>query len=374
MAQHSSSRARCSAGSMRCSPSGCRCRSASCGSSTSRMAISSCSRPIWRSSTVNATGPPSVVEPRHRRAGRCSSLGYALQRGLLNFTLGGGHPAAAARDLRHFGHHPERAAARFSMPAPIACRRRPIETDSVGIGGIVVGCLSADRVRDRDAIDRRAAALVLSHRASAVPSAPPRTTPTRRELMGIDNRHLYALGLAIAMIFTAVAGVLMAVRIDLRSGGGADAPHLRLRGGDHRRARQPVGDLAGRHGAGHRPVGRLGAVAQLADPRRPYRLSRHSRVAAPAASFRERGIDGRRHGRALDPREPRFRHCAAAGLSSRWRRCPDWSGPGTMRLVSEMGYYLALAQLWNLLAGYAGLVSVGQQAYVGIGGYVAVLS
>jgi branched-chain amino acid transport system permease protein len=40
-----------------------------------------------------------------------------------------------------------------------------------------------------------------------------------------------------------------------------------------------------------------------------------------------------------------------------------------MRLVSEMAYYLALAQLWNLLAGYAGLVSVGQQAFVGIGAY-----
>jgi branched-chain amino acid transport system permease protein len=31
---------------------------------------------------------------------------------------------------------------------------------------------------------------------------------------------------------------------------------------------------------------------------------------------------------------------------------------------------LALAQFWNLLAGYAGLVSVGQQAYVGLGGYL----
>ncbi len=30
---------------------------------------------------------------------------------------------------------------------------------------------------------------------------------------------------------------------------------------------------------------------------------------------------------------------------------------------------LALAQYWNLLAGFAGLVSVGQQAYVGLGGY-----
>jgi branched-chain amino acid transport system permease protein len=48
---------------------------------------------------------------------------------------------------------------------------------------------------------------------------------------------------------------------------------------------------------------------------------------------------------------------------------PWWGESGQMRLVAEMAYYLALAQLWNLLAGYAGLVSVGQQAYVGLGGY-----
>ena len=30
---------------------------------------------------------------------------------------------------------------------------------------------------------------------------------------------------------------------------------------------------------------------------------------------------------------------------------------------------LTLAQIWNLLAGYGGLVSVGQQAFVGIGAY-----
>lgn len=46
-----------------------------------------------------------------------------------------------------------------------------------------------------------------------------------------------------------------------------------------------------------------------------------------------------------------------------------WGDAGWMRLIGEMAYYLALAQLWNLLAGYAGLVSVGQQAYVGLGGY-----
>ena len=30
---------------------------------------------------------------------------------------------------------------------------------------------------------------------------------------------------------------------------------------------------------------------------------------------------------------------------------------------------LTLAQIWNLLAGYGGLVSVGQQAFVGLGAY-----
>ena len=31
---------------------------------------------------------------------------------------------------------------------------------------------------------------------------------------------------------------------------------------------------------------------------------------------------------------------------------------------------VALAQYWNLLAGYAGILSIGQQAYVGFGGYI----
>jgi branched-chain amino acid transport system permease protein len=49
---------------------------------------------------------------------------------------------------------------------------------------------------------------------------------------------------------------------------------------------------------------------------------------------------------------------------------PYWGGRDDLRLLSEIYAYIALASLWNLLAGYAGLVSVGQQAYVGLGGYV----
>ncbi len=48
---------------------------------------------------------------------------------------------------------------------------------------------------------------------------------------------------------------------------------------------------------------------------------------------------------------------------------PWWAGRADLRLLGEVYSFVALATLWNLLAGYAGLVSVGQQAYVGFGGY-----
>jgi branched-chain amino acid transport system permease protein len=51
---------------------------------------------------------------------------------------------------------------------------------------------------------------------------------------------------------------------------------------------------------------------------------------------------------------------------------PWWGATSTLRLLGEFMVYLALASLWNLLAGYTGLVSVGQQAFVGLGGYVLV--
>jgi branched-chain amino acid transport system permease protein len=46
---------------------------------------------------------------------------------------------------------------------------------------------------------------------------------------------------------------------------------------------------------------------------------------------------------------------------------------GLIRAVIEFITLLVLAQMWNLLAGYAGLVSIGQQAYVGVGGYALIV-
>lgn len=48
---------------------------------------------------------------------------------------------------------------------------------------------------------------------------------------------------------------------------------------------------------------------------------------------------------------------------------PWWASQGTIRQVVELCCFIAVAQMWNLLAGYAGLVSVGQQAFMGVAAY-----
>lgn len=49
---------------------------------------------------------------------------------------------------------------------------------------------------------------------------------------------------------------------------------------------------------------------------------------------------------------------------------PTFASRNTIQDLIFIFYMLALAQYWNLLAGYAGLVSVGQQAFVGLGAYL----
>lgn len=48
---------------------------------------------------------------------------------------------------------------------------------------------------------------------------------------------------------------------------------------------------------------------------------------------------------------------------------PSYGEAGTQRRMIELFTLVSLAQMWNLLAGYAGVVSVGQQAFVGLGAY-----
>lgn len=51
---------------------------------------------------------------------------------------------------------------------------------------------------------------------------------------------------------------------------------------------------------------------------------------------------------------------------------PLWLGPGAMDRLTILFVYIILAAMWNALAGYAGLVSVGQQLFVGLGAYFTI--
>src|SRR5512147_703979 len=48
---------------------------------------------------------------------------------------------------------------------------------------------------------------------------------------------------------------------------------------------------------------------------------------------------------------------------------PHWATRYWVLLILLFSLNLALSQMWNLLAGYSGLISLGQQAFVGLGGY-----
>ncbi len=54
---------------------------------------------------------------------------------------------------------------------------------------------------------------------------------------------------------------------------------------------------------------------------------------------------------------------------------PAYTGEGLVSVFLLIMLYISLGQMWNLLAGYTGLVSLGQQIFTGIGGYsLAVIS
>jgi branched-chain amino acid transport system permease protein len=52
---------------------------------------------------------------------------------------------------------------------------------------------------------------------------------------------------------------------------------------------------------------------------------------------------------------------------------PEANAPAWMREFVEIACYFIFAMMWNLLAGYGGMVSIGQQAFFGIGGYVMLM-
>lgn len=53
---------------------------------------------------------------------------------------------------------------------------------------------------------------------------------------------------------------------------------------------------------------------------------------------------------------------------------PWWGESSWMRDFVEIACYFIFAMMWNLMAGYGGMVSIGQQAFFGLGGYVMLIA
>ena len=138
------------------------------------------------------------------------ALGYALQRGLLNQTLSGGllPPLLVTFGisiiiqnglLQGFGAYDHRL------------KEGAIETASLQAGGLYVGVypllVFAVAVAGIAGLQFLFYRTRLGRAFRAVSD-----DAGTAELMGIDNRKLYALALGIAMIFTALAGVLFGIR------------------------------------------------------------------------------------------------------------------------------------------------------------------
>lgn len=74
-------------------------------------------------------------------------------------------------------------------------------------------------------------------------------------------------------------------------------------------------------------------------------------------------------GTPLTPALRRFAWAAVTGGFMVAFTLPWWGESSWMREIVELSCYLVFAIMWNLMAGYGGMVSIGQQAFFGVGGY-----
>jgi branched-chain amino acid transport system permease protein len=75
------------------------------------------------------------------------------------------------------------------------------------------------------------------------------------------------------------------------------------------------------------------------------------------------------HRFAVDTGRSRLQFAILAALALVLATVPAFVGRAVLQDLFFVFTMLALAQYWNLLAGYAGLVSIGQQAFIGLGAY-----
>src|SRR5438046_3064456 len=300
-------------------------------------------------------------------------LGYAVQRGLLARTLDRGvlPPLLVTLSL---GHHPEPPAADLLGRRPAPGRGWHLHRQHRHRRAARHRVVSCGRLRRRYAGDRGATNSL--HADVARPRVPgDGRRPGDRASHGYRQpSHLRAGGRDRVRDRRPRRSVPRDPD-DVLSGHRSGPPPRRVRDGRHRWSRIAVGNADGRRHSRDCAHDRCQARSRLPRADRASRVPAGAARAAagPVREASERDVTAAGYTIERGTTASRLGARAGAVLVAALVALPFWGSSGDMRLMVEFLSMLTLAQMWNLLAGYGGLMSVGQQAYVGLGGYALIV-
>ena len=191
--------------------------------------------------------------------------------------------------------------------------------------------------------------------------------PEVARLMGYDNKHLFGIAMALSLAVAAVAGAFLAVRANFAP---SDGPARLIFGFEF----VIIGGLGSLWGTliGGIILGVAQSLGAMIDPGWQL-LAGHLAFLLVLAV---RDAEGRGMSAAASVKitraTPESRIAAVLGsiVVVGLAAAPLWLDRNVISIAGQMLVYVGLASLWNLLAGYGGFVSVGQQAYVGMGAYL----
>lgn len=95
-------------------------------------------------------------------------------------------------------------------------------------------------------------------------------------------------------------------------------------------------------------------------------------MTAPAAAIGDRPSAAPRIRVARARRSRRATPIVALAIVAVLAVLPAFVDAGLTAKLVDAFVLLTMASMWNLLAGYAGLVSVGQQTFIGLGSYTEI--
>ncbi len=203
--------------------------------------------------------------------------------------------------------------------------------------------------------------------------------PEAAQLVGIDFRHIFGIAASIAFATVALAGLAFGTYSSFGPSTGGSRLLFAFEA-------VVIGGLGSLWGTllGGIILGVAQAIGAHIDPSLQV-LSGHLVFLVAA-----RGPPGRAHegpGRGMSSTSDGSEPVPAARVA-RSRAPMRWTALSSVVVVGVLAYLpyavysgttdtlvnlfilLTLASMWNLLAGYAGLVSVGQQAFIGLGAYI----